>query len=219
MKKIFRIEKQIFCALFAVLMLGFNVQSQNLKENPELDKKVKAFLDDSRNSWHDMNVPSTDGQLLHDLIVKNGYKSAVEIGTSTGHSGVWMAWALSKTGGKLITIEIDEDRHRQALENFKKAGVSEYVDARLANAHDLVPQLKGPFDFVFSDADKDWYKNYFIEMAPKLKIGGCYTSHNVNKSRSRGWVSEYVEFLESREDFKTTFDERGGGMSVSYKIK
>jgi caffeoyl-CoA O-methyltransferase len=79
--------------------------------------------------------------------------------------------------------------------------------------------LKGPFDFVFSDADKDWYKNYFIEMAPKLKVGGCYTSHNVYKSRSSGWVGEYVEFLESREDFKTTFDERGGGMSISYKTK
>jgi caffeoyl-CoA O-methyltransferase len=219
MKRLFWIKKQIFCTLFAVLMLSINVQSNNIKENPELDEKVKAFLEDSRNTWRDMNVPATDGQLLHDLIVKNGYKSAVEIGTSTGHSGVWMAWALSKTGGKLITIEIDEDRHRQALENFKKAGVSEYVDARLANAHDLVPQLKGPFDFVFSDADKDWYKNYFIEMAPKLKVGGCYTSHNVQKGRTSGWVADYVEYIESREDFKTTIDERGGGMSVSYKIR
>jgi caffeoyl-CoA O-methyltransferase len=219
MKRISMLKMHLIFTLFAVVALGFSVHSQNLKENPELDKKVKAFLEDSRNSWRDMNVPVTDGQLLHDLIIKNGYKNAVEIGTSTGHSGVWIAWALSKTGGKLITIEIDENRHRQALENFKKAGVSEYVDARLANAHDLVPQLKGPFDFVFSDADKDWYKNYFIEMAPKLKVGGCYTSHNVYKSRSRGWVGEYVEFLESRNDFKTTFDERGGGMSVSYKIK
>lgn len=219
MKRISLLKMHIICTLLSVVALGLNVHGRNLSENPELNKKVQAFLDDSRNSWRDMNVPVTDGQLLHDLIVKNGYKSAVEIGTSTGHSGVWIAWALSKTGGKLITIEIDENRHRQALENFKKAGVSEYVDARLGNAHDLVPQLKGPFDFVFSDADKDWYKNYFIEMAPKLRVGGCYTSHNVNKSNPRGWVGEYVKFLESREDFKTTFDERGGGVSVSYKTK
>jgi caffeoyl-CoA O-methyltransferase len=219
MKNLFRIQKYIVCGLFALLTLSLSAHAQNLKENPELDKKVKAFLDESRSSWRDLNVPATDGQLLHDLIVKNGFKSAVEIGTSTGHSGVWMAWALSKTGGKLITIEIDESRHRQALENFKKAGVSEYVDARLGNAHDLVPQLKGPFDFVFSDADKDWYKNYFIEMAPKLKVGGIYTSHNVYKGRRSGWVAEYVDYIESRDDFKTTFDERGGGMSISHKIK
>ncbi len=55
-----------------------------------------------------MNVPLSDGKILYDLIVKNNYKNAVEIGTSTGHSAIWMAWALSKTGGKLITIEIDK---------------------------------------------------------------------------------------------------------------
>ena len=64
--------------------------------------------------------------------------------------------------GKLITIEINEGRHKEALANFKEAGLSEYIDARLADAHELVEKLKGPLDFVFSDADKDWYQNYFI---------------------------------------------------------
>jgi predicted O-methyltransferase YrrM len=83
--------------------------------------------------------------------MRNNYKKALEIGTSTGHSSVWIAWALSKTGGKLITIEIDEGRHRQALAHFEEAGLSEYIDARLADAHELVPKLEGPFDFVFCD--------------------------------------------------------------------
>ncbi len=141
-----------------------------------------------------MNVPEADGQLLYDIIVKNNYKSALEIGTSTGHSGIWIAWALSKTGGKLITIDIDEKRHKIALENFRKAGLSEYIDARLADAHSLVKELKGPFDFVFSDADKSWYKNYFIDIDPKLKVGGCFTSHNVYGDR-RGddsWQAVYL---------------------------
>jgi predicted O-methyltransferase YrrM len=55
-----------------------------------------------------MNIPDVDGKLLYDIIIKNNYKSALEIGTSTGHSGIWIAWALSKTDGKLVTIEIDE---------------------------------------------------------------------------------------------------------------
>ena len=95
-----------------------------------------------------MNVPASDGKLLYDLILENNYQQALEIGTSTGHSSIWMAWALSKTGGRLITIELNETRHRKALENFKKAGLEGIIDARLANAHEMVPALEGPFDFV-----------------------------------------------------------------------
>ena len=182
----------------------------------ELDKKVEAFLKDSRGEWRDMNVPVSDGKLLYDLIIKNNYKQALEIGTSTGHSGIWIAWALSKTGGKLITIDISESRQKEALENFKKAGLSEYIDARLGDAHELVPKLAGPFDFVFSDADKGWYKNYFIAVYPKLKSGGCFTAHNVS-NRMYG-IQEFLDYIESQPDMKTTIDKSSSsGVSISYK--
>src|SRR3970282_1938360 len=87
------------------------------------DKRIKQFLDENRDKWHDLNVPYEDGQVLYDIIIKNKYTSALEIGTSTGHSTIWIAWALSKTGGKLITIEINRERHEQALENLKKTGL------------------------------------------------------------------------------------------------
>ena len=61
-----------------------------------------------------MNVPAADGKLLYDIIIKNNYTKALEIGTSTGHASIWIAWALSKTRGKLITVEIDESRHKKA---------------------------------------------------------------------------------------------------------
>lgn len=75
--------------------------------------------------------------------MKHKFRRALEIGTSTGHSGVWIAWALSKTGGQLTTIEIDSERHRAALANFKEAGLASYIDARLGDAHQLVPALGG----------------------------------------------------------------------------
>jgi predicted O-methyltransferase YrrM len=164
-----------------------------------------------------MNIPTTDGQLLYDLIIKGNYKSALEIGTSTGHSGIWIAWALSKTGGKLITIDIDEGRHKTALENFRKAGLSEYIDARLADAHTLVKDLKGPFDFVFSDADKEWYKNYFIDLDPKLKVGGCFTAHNISRGRGYGGTGEFFEYIKTLKNYETTLNSAGGGVSISYK--
>jgi predicted O-methyltransferase YrrM len=119
-----------------------------------IDQRVEKFLQKMRNQWQDWNVPEADGKILYEIIVKNKYKKAVEIGTSTGHSGIWIAWALSKTGGKLITVEIDAQRYKQALANFKEAGLSEYIDGRLADAHQLVKELPGPFDFVFIDAEK-----------------------------------------------------------------
>ena len=153
------------------------------------------------------------------LILENDYTKALEIGTSTGHSAIWMAWALRKTGGKLITIEIDERRHQQALENFEAAGLSEFIDARLGDAHEIVPDLEGPFDFVFSDADKGWYKNYLIALLPKLEVGGCYTAHNVSKRsrRGHGGTREYLDYLLSLPNLETSIDDRGAGLSISYK--
>jgi len=200
--------------LFGIRINGY---SQNVKEDPELDKKVKAFLDNHDYSWRDMNIPASDGQLLFNLIVDNGYTHAVEIGTSTGHSGVWIAWALSKTGGKLITMEIDEQRHKEALANFEKAGLSDYIDARHCDAHEMVKELKKPIDFVFSDADKEWYTNYFKDLAPKLKIKGCFTAHNITPYRRQRGISEFVDYVEEQSNFKTIYNNDGGGVSISFK--
>lgn len=205
-------------ALLVLLMsLGvFTVSlvAQDNESNRELDRKVESFLQEQSGQWHDMNVPGSDAELLYDLVIKGNYKSALEIGTSTGYSGIYIAWALSKTGGKLITIDIDEGRHNEAVRNFEKAGLSAYVDARLADAHQLVKELKGPFDFVFSDADKGWYKNYFLDLQSKLVVGGCYTTHNISRT---GWNHEYYEFIMDQKNFESTLDTHGGGLLISYK--
>jgi len=204
--------------LLSLLPAG-QVHSQEAGGSTDLDKKVQAFLDRHAGTWHDMNVPASDGKIMYDLVLKHRYKKALEIGTSTGHSAIWIAWALSKTGGKLITIEIDESRYRTAVANFKEAGLSSYIDARLADAHALVPKLEGPFDFVFCDADKGWYKNYLVAVAPKLEVGGCYTAHNVS---DRSWGSygtgEFYQYVRGLKNFETTLDRTSrAGLSVSFK--
>ncbi|MDX8338596.1 class I SAM-dependent methyltransferase [Draconibacterium sp. IB214405] len=201
-----------FLGLFFVL----STYAQYPETENSLDKKIKAFLENNASEWRDMNVPLTDGKILYDIIVENGYTSAVEIGTSTGHSAIWIAWALSKTGGKLITIEIDKTRYLQAKANFKKAGVSKYIDVRLADAHEMVPKLKGEFDFVFCDADKYWYKNYFIAMDPKMKQGACFTAHNTS-TRANG-IGEFLRYVESLDTYDTTIDKTSrSGISKSFK--
>ena len=204
----------IFTVILSLLSVGLHAQQS--KKQDEIDKKVTSFLEGKESEWRYWNVPYKDGKVLFDIIVKNQYKSALEIGTSTGHSTIWLAWAMSKTGGKVITIEIDEDRHKTALENIKKAGLSEFVDARLADAHKLVKEIDGSFDFIFSDADKGWYTQYFKDADPKLKVGGCFTAHNV--SNSYGGAGEFVNYIKKLPNYKTTIDtSSSSGISISYK--
>jgi caffeoyl-CoA O-methyltransferase len=198
--------------------------SQVLEADRAIDEKVKTFLDKMRNQWRDWNVPAADGRILYDIIVQNQYKRALEVGTSTGHSAVWIAWALSKTGGKLVTIEIDEDRYRQALANFKEAGLSDYIEARNADAHQLVKDLPGPFDFVFIDADKDWYVNYAKALIPKIEPGGCITAHNVEERVPElrgGYMSDtdrYFQYMKGLPEFETrVHPESQAGIAISYK--
>jgi caffeoyl-CoA O-methyltransferase len=190
--------------------------AQKLKPPAERDAKVEKFLAENRGRWRDWNVPYQDGQVLYDLIIKNHYQKALEIGTSTGHSSIWMAWALSKTGGKLVTIEIDERRYEQALKNFKLAGMEDLMDARLADAHQLVKELAGPFDFIFSDGDKEWYIEYFRELEPKLVKGGCFTAHNALDGG--GGVREFLEYIRRLPNYQTTINRSSSsGISISYK--
>jgi caffeoyl-CoA O-methyltransferase len=195
-----------------IIALPYAVVGQT---NAALDEKVEKFLKAHRDEWHDLNVPFVDGQTLHDLIVKKKYTAALEIGTSTGHSTIWLAWAMSKTGGKVTTVELNEKRHRQAIKNLTEAGLISYVDARLGDAHEIVKQLPGPFDFVFSDADKDWYKQYFLDVTPKLKTGGCYTAHNVIDGNT---PQDYLDFVQANTGFETTIDKKSrAGIMISYK--
>jgi len=215
------IMRQIIVLSLAIgLLSGDLAGTAGVQDQPaELDKRVRAFLDSRRGTWRDLNVPEADGRVLHELILKHKYTRALEIGTSTGHSGIWIAWALAKTGGKLTTVEIDSGRHKTALANFRAAGLDGYIDARLGDAHEIVPALAGPFDFVFSDADKDWYKNYLVASWPKLVPGGCFTAHNVT-GRTAGGIDEFLAHLKTLPDANTTIDRSSSaGISITYKAK
>jgi caffeoyl-CoA O-methyltransferase len=197
---------------------GLMAGGQNGKAAPApIDSTVTRFLEQHRGSWRDLNVPEADGKALYDLVIECKAKRALEIGTSTGHSGIFIGWGLSKTGGKLITIDIDEGRHKEALQHFKEAGVAPFIDARLGDAHDLVPKVDGPLDFVFIDADKEWYTNYAKSVLPKLAVGGLMTAHNVSPYGGRRQMTgDYYEWVKAQPNLQTEFR---AGVLVSKKTK
>jgi caffeoyl-CoA O-methyltransferase len=214
MKNIHTLAYLLFFTCFMGLVTS--CYSQTSTDNKELDERVKQFLEENKRQWRDLNIPYEDGKVLFDLIVNNNYQSALEIGTSTGHSTIWIAWALSKTGGKVITLEIDKSRQKEAIVNIEKLGLSAYVEFRLGDAHQMVKDLKGQFDFVFSDADKDWYTQYFKDIHPKLKKGGRFTAHNVLMYSSG--IREFMEYINNHPEYQTSIDRSSSsGISISLK--
>ncbi len=87
----------------------------------------------------------------------------------------------------------------------------------MADAHKLVPALKGPFDFVFCDADKDWYLNYFMDLEPKMAPHGCYAAHNVLRDGGSG-VKGFMEYARRDPEFRTSI-EKGSGEGISISCK
>lgn len=203
-------KASVILALVAVLIPVAPVQTPS--STVDLDKKVQAYLEAQKGQARAGHFSDSDGKLLYDMILKNRYTRAVDIGTGMGQSAIWMAWALSKTGGKLITIEINETRYRAALARFRDAGLAPYIDARLADALKLLPQVSGPFDFVFMDAPTVYAREFFNSVARQLTVGGRYLTHGVRG----GGLAEYFDYLQSLKNFETTLD-TGGDFFVTLK--
>jgi len=178
------------------------------------DAEAIPLLKDFPSGHEDMNVPCRDGRFLYDFILKNKYKRGLEIGTFTGYSALWMGLAFQKTGGGLVTIEIDSSSGQQAQKNIQKAGLGGVVDARIADAFKEIPIIEGTFDFVFIDAWKPDYVKFFRLLRDRIKPGGAIIAHNVtNYARD---MEDFLEVIKSDPGLETTFNELSEeGMSIS----
>lgn len=132
-----------------------------------------------------INVKPEEGRFLQFLVHACGARHAVEIGTLGGYSGTWIARGLPR-GGKLITLEKDAYHAQVAHDHFVKTGVEERVEIRVGDAHQLLKQLvpEGPFDFVFIDAEKSGYPDYFEWAIANLRDGGVIAAHNAFRGGS-----------------------------------
>jgi len=176
------------------------------------EKKILAVLDRMVKSHETyLSVPIQDGRALRLLTEATDAKNVVEIGTSTGYSGLWICLALLRTNGHLTTFEIDHQRTSMAQEHFKEAGVEKMVTITRGDAHELVAKLKGPIDVAFIDADKSGYVDYLNKLLPLVQSGGLILAHNVDM------VPDYVKAVTTSADLETIFYMEGGGLAVTLK--
>ena len=191
-----------------------SLQSSPRPKDDAEEKILNALNEIRREQGRMMNVPEEDGRLLRLLSETIGAKTVVEVGTSNGVSGIWLALALRRTGGKLITHEISADRAALARENFAAAGVADLVTVVEGDAHETVSKLTGPIDLVFIDADKEGYLDYLEKLLPVLRPGGLVLAHNMNPRMAD---RRFVEAITTNPDLETVFYLQGGGVSITLK--
>ena len=182
------------------------------------EEKIIQILEDmnKNQSRGMMNVPPEDGRLLRLLTETTGAKKVVEIGTSNGYSGIWFCLALRKTGGSLVTHEINAERASLARENFKRAGVEGIVTLVEGDAHKEVSNLKGPIDIVFVDADKEGYMDYLNKLLPLVRPGGLIIAHNTTNAGPQ--MQNYLKAVTTSPELETLFlHEQGRGVGVTMK--
>jgi caffeoyl-CoA O-methyltransferase len=105
-------------------------------------------------------------------------KRILEIGTFTGYSALCLAEGLAK-GGKIITIEANEELETRARGYFNQSEYKDRIDFRIGDAMEIIPALDEEFDLVFIDANKFYYSDYYDTVFDKVKIGGFILADNV----------------------------------------
>jgi caffeoyl-CoA O-methyltransferase len=165
---------------------------------------------DQRGSTY-LSVPPEDGRYLRVLAEAIGARRIVEVGTSTGYSGLWLSLAFKRTDGRLTTFEIDSGRAQIARNHFRDAGVDEQVTVVVGNAHEELKNVTAPLDLVFIDADKEGYPDYLAQLEPRVRAGGLILAHNVGSSR------QYVNAVTTNPRLETVFYSEGNDLGITLK--
>jgi predicted O-methyltransferase YrrM len=191
-----------------------------------MDTGLRALLDElhERGQEHDArqrrhgdklrNLEPETAELVSVLVRSSGRTRLLEIGTSNGYSTIWLAWSAARTGGRLVSIELDPSRQRLADGNLGRAGLRDRVDLVLGDATDVIEDLSGPFDFVFFDADRVSAPAQLEKLLPKLAPDAMLLADNVLSHPEE--ISDYLAALESLDGFDRLVVPVGKGLSIAY---
>jgi predicted O-methyltransferase YrrM len=160
-------------------------------------------------------IPREAAQFVHALVLATGATSAIEIGTSYGYSGTWIAAALADTGGRLITIDHDPRKAAAAAENFAAAGLLDRVDIRTGEARDILEAVQTPVDFVLNDADKENLIPYVELLFDHLTDRSVILTDNTLTHPEQ--LADFLGWIRRHEDFRSAQVPVGNGMEMSVK--
>jgi predicted O-methyltransferase YrrM len=174
----------------------------------KVEKTLQKLEETGREFWI---IPHETGEFLNNLIREKNIKCVLEVGTSIGYSGIWMAEALSHTGGKLYTLESHNERFAKAKNHFEEAGLTQYVTQLKGHAPDI--EIPDMFDLLFLDATKIEYVSYIKTFLFHMKKGGIIIADNAISHRKE--LAEYEKYIFSSDQLKSELKELGAGIFIS----
>ncbi len=198
----------------ALLTLASPAAAQNVL-TPQVETVLKQIRVADKGL---LAVSEEDGRFMRTLVVAKGVKHALEIGSANGYSAIWIGLGLRQTGGRLVTIEYDKERAREAAENIRRAGLSDIVTSISGDAFAEIPKQIGTFDFVFLDAWKKDYQRFFDTVFPRMDRGGLFLGHNVVNKREE--MADFLKTIQTRPDVMSSIVMPGTeGMSITVKLR
>jgi predicted O-methyltransferase YrrM len=205
------------CAVCLLLPVAYAAQVKQPAGvvTPHIEAVLKAIKAADKGL---LAVSEEDGRFLRVLVATHRAKSILEIGAASGYSGIWLGLGARETGGRVVAIEYDPQRAREATDNVRRAGVTDVVRVVHGDAFAEIPKLPGTFDLVFLDAWKPDYKKFFDMVYPRLNAGGVFVAHNVVNKKSE--MEPFLRTILTHPSLYTTIvSPSGEGMSVSYKTR
>jgi len=179
----------------------------------------KAFIEKFQRTG--LSTAPGDAMMLRILVESMHAKRGVEVGVASGFGAINMGIGFERNQGRLYSIEIDPKRARESRQNVEQVGLERTVTVVEGDALKVLPTLEGEFDFVFLDAVKSDYLKYLKLMEPKLKQGAVVVADNVIVSAKA--MSDFLNYVQASPVYETVIirasDEKGDGMSISYKVR
>jgi caffeoyl-CoA O-methyltransferase len=187
------------------------------QRDPSLSPAVAGLLARIRETDRgQLAVSEEDGRLLRVLAACSRSQRALEVGSASGYSAIWIGLGLRETGGRLVTIEYDPVRAGEAQANIRRAGLGDIVTVVAGDAFKEIPRLTGTFDFVFLDAWKKDYKRFLDLALPRLDRGGLFLAHNVVNKRDE--MADFLDAIHGGSDLlSAVVTPSGEGISISYR--
>ena len=207
-----------------------NEKIQNVLSRLENDIDYENSHRDEIPSEKRLNCISKNIGMFYNILLKSiNAKKILEIGTSVGYSGLWFADVVmsntqSESNGKIITIEREKFKIDNATQNFEEAGVGSLIKIREGEARKILHEIKEEFsenyfDFIFIDADKESYIEYFDLCLPLVRKGGIIGADNILfPERFNEMMADYLSHVKSKPNVQSVTVPIDNGEEVTIKL-
>ena len=205
-----------------------NEKIQNVLSRLEKDIDYENSHRDEVPSEKRLNCISKNIGTFYNIMLKSIHaKKILEIGMSVGYSGLWFADAIMSNtqNGQIITIDREQFKIDSATRNFEEAGVSSLIKIRKGEARKILHEIKEEFnenyfDFIFIDADKESYIEYFDLCLPLVRKDGIIGADNILfPERFNEMMADYLSHVRGNPNVQSVTVPIDNGEEVTIKLR